>query len=72
MRTGQQVRAAKSREPRSASAKASLEVPAVTAGAARTGSGTRSDQVQPVRPALGIRLLTADEVSPLGYIRSSA
>jgi hypothetical protein len=72
MRTGQQVRAAKSRQPRSASAKASLEVPAGTAGAARTGSGKRSDRVRPVRPTLGIRLLTAGEVSPLGDIRSWA
>jgi hypothetical protein len=74
MCTGQQVRAAESRTPRSASATASLEVPAGTAGAARTGDSAMASPAGSVTAGPGpavvqLRLLTAEEVSPLGDIR---
>jgi hypothetical protein len=64
MCTGPQVRADESRTPRPASAAARLEVPAGPAGAARTGDGVMASPA-----ASQIRLLTAEEVSPLGDIR---
>jgi hypothetical protein len=68
MRTGQQDRPGESTMARPASATASLEVPVGTAGVVWTGVSRRRGPVDPGSPTCGIRLLPAEEVSPLGDI----
>lgn len=78
MSAGQQVRVGEGRVRRPASAKASLEVPTGTAGAARARgrimvspgeAGRPSGPVRTRTPAFRIRPLVREEVSPLGDIR---